>query len=499
MRSVVGSAATLFWCALCTCTHHSDDSRRPGTRSTYAYAEWSGPIVARICSQDSTPLSIPLVSKSGSAATMTCALEKRIRVFKLPLGIFEIGEQLLLPPNSSITGASSPNDMTDPTRSPDWGSQTLFLATRGATRFNMSYCSAADMVHTRVGFVLSSFCTVRDISYQGVDTIRPDENGWLCGGGVFETTGCAATNCGNSSIVNNGGSDGLGSEHVTIDNVRINDYYYAQDQSQIGAAIEGNSDCSGGDREGDDPGGAECCFCQPNRVRSSQVAVWVPDTRDTEGTRHLLVSRLVSRSTQADGINLHGRVRHAIVEDSYVENTGDDVFVLWGGLRNPENVTFRRCVAVAPGVTRPNWYGNCVATGGLLSAVFQNITCRAPTLLHPILHPTTAPGVLRMDTSCAWFHTSFGSSYPPGNSLVIQNWRFEDLQGEPYTPETGVMDQPVVGKMAWTRPNSSSTMVGSNASAEGSGRGGGGDPLATVAPFYFPEGNAAGINVHVVS
>ena len=42
-------------------------------------------------------------------------------------------------------------------------------------------------------------------------------------------------------------------------------------------------------------------------------------------------------------------------------------------------------------------------------------------------------------------------------------------------------------------------MVGSNASAEGSGRGGGGDPLATAAPFYFPEGNAAGINVHVVS
>ena len=216
---------------------------------------------------------------------------------------------------------------------------------------------------------------------------------------------------------------------------------------------------------------------QPNRVRSSQVAVWVPDTRDVEGTQHLLVSGLVSRSTQADGINLHGRVRHAIVEDSYVENTGDDVFVLWGGLRNPENITFRRCVGVAPGAARPNWYGNCVATAGLRSVAFQNITCQVPTLQHPILHPATAPGVLRMDTSYGWFHTSFGSSHPPGNSLLIQvsfktndefciiqintndefcinghddvlyqGWRFEDLHGRLYTVGSGVMDQPKVGK-----------------------------------------------------
>ena len=450
---------------------------RPGTRSTYAYAAWSGPIAARTCSHDSTPLPIPLVSKAASAATMTCALVERVRIYQLPAGIFEIGEQLLVPVNTSIVGASSPNDMANPERSPDWGSQTLFLATRGATLFNMSYCSAIDVVHTRVGFVLSSFCSVRDISYQGIDTIRPDENGWLCGGGVFETKGCAATDCGNSTV-NNGGSDGVGSEHVTIDNVRLNDYFFAQDQSKIGAAIEGNYECAGG-LDGDSDAARGCCFCQPNRVRSSQVAVWVPDTRDAEGTRHLLVSRLVSRSTQADGINLHGRVRHAIVEDSYVANTGDDCFVLWGGLRNPENITFRRVIAEAPGATRPNWYGNCVATGGLRSVEFENITCRAPTLLHPIKHAATAPGVLRMDTSCGWFHTSFGSSHPPGNSLVIQGWRFEDLQGRPYTLEGGVLDQPVVGKMAWT---------------QGSSEGG----SMMVAPFYFPEGNAAGVNVHVI-
>ena len=33
---------------------------------------------------------------------------------------------------------------------------------------------------------------VANVSYQGIDTIRPDDNGALCGGGAFETKGCTA-------------------------------------------------------------------------------------------------------------------------------------------------------------------------------------------------------------------------------------------------------------------------------------------------------------------
>ena len=93
--------------------------------------------------------------------------------------------------NLARRGPPSPNDMAHPTQPPDWASQTLFLATRGATDYAMTYCHAKDMVTTRVGFVLSSDVTVRDVAYQGIDTIRPDDNGALCGGGVFETKGCA--------------------------------------------------------------------------------------------------------------------------------------------------------------------------------------------------------------------------------------------------------------------------------------------------------------------
>ena len=51
-----------------------------------------------------------------------------------------------------------------------------------------------------------------------------------------------------------------------------------------------------------------CCYCKPNGVRSSQVGVWVPQTRNGRGTSDLLVRNVVSMATQADGINLHGNV-----------------------------------------------------------------------------------------------------------------------------------------------------------------------------------------------
>ena len=146
-------------------------------------------------------------------------------MFRFPSGIFELGEQLLLPPNVSLVGAANPN--SEPNKTPDWTGQTLFLATRGVSSYKENYCYASDMVKTRMGLVLSSFCSVINVSLQGLDTIRPSDNGALCGGGALETKGCALNDC--SNAVNNGGSDGLGSVRVRIENVRLNDYYYQED------------------------------------------------------------------------------------------------------------------------------------------------------------------------------------------------------------------------------------------------------------------------------
>ncbi|CAK9084173.1 unnamed protein product [Durusdinium trenchii] len=381
----------------------------------FVYTSWRDLILHGDCRS-----SVQLTSSSGQTAEIRCNVEEGRKVFRFPPGIFEIDEQLLIPASCSIVGAASPNDMANPKKTPDWKGQTLFLATRGVNRYDMVYCHAKDMVTTRVGFVLSSKVTVKDISYQGVDTIRPDDNGALCGGGAFETKGCAENDC-KVSQVNTGGSDGEGSMHVVIENVRINDFFFAEDQKKIGFPIPGNYDCK------TDHWTEECCFCKPNGVRSTQVAVWVPESRNAEGTVDILIKHLVATSAQADGINLHGNIKGALVHDVYIENTGDDTLALWGAESFPEQITFANAVAVNPGIMRPNWYGNCVATYGLRSVIFANITCEAPTLEQPI--PQPGGGEVNIDTSMFVFYTSFGGSYPSGNSIYIKGWNFKNLQG----------------------------------------------------------------------
>lgn len=135
----------------------------------------------------------------------------------------------------------------------------------------------------------------------GIDTVRPMDNGALCGGGVFETKGCGDNDCKRRGV-NNGGSDGIGSHNVILTNVRLNDYYFSEDKAKVGANIPGNYACQTGDWK------SECCFCKPNGIRSSQVGVWIPQTRDAAGTSKVLISDVVSSSSQADGINLHGYV-----------------------------------------------------------------------------------------------------------------------------------------------------------------------------------------------
>ncbi|CAE7938475.1 pex16 [Symbiodinium sp. KB8] len=353
-------------------------------------------------------------SLPSTSTKIACSVEGGRKVYRFPPGIFELDEQLLVPEQTSILGARDPNDWSQPAKPPTWEEQTLFLATRGVTDYNMVYCHAADMVTTRVGFVLSSYVTVRNVNYQGIDTIRPNDNGALCGGGAFETKGCAENSCA-ASAVNNGGSDGFGSVSVTIENVRLNDFFFTEDQTMVGALIPGNYDCK------TDKWMSECCFCKPNGVRS----------------------------TQADAINLHGYLQGALVESVYFENTGDDMYVVWGGTANPENVTFRSCTAVNPGIMRPNWYGNCVATYGLKEVTFDSITCRAPTPEHPILQPES--GESCVDTSMFVFYTSFGGRYPVDNSITVKNWTFQDLAGKSYTPEEGSLSKYATGKMVWTR------------------------------------------------
>ena len=85
--------------------------------ATFEYASWSSLIKAGTCSANSSVLEIRIVDKSGlQNGVIKCARTDRgtTKAYSFPPGIFEIGEQLLVPPNVSITGATEPNDMRDP-------------------------------------------------------------------------------------------------------------------------------------------------------------------------------------------------------------------------------------------------------------------------------------------------------------------------------------------------------------------------------------------------
>lgn len=446
------------------------------------YSYWSVPIKNGRC-QDVVYHGKPV---------LTCTQQKRRpddggdpilhNEYRFSAGIFEIGEQLLVPRHVSIIGAVNPNgDPQNGVPPPPPDQTTLFLATKGVTDYDAPYCKASNMVKTRVGFVLSGHNTVKNVAYQGIDTIRPRDNGTLCGGGVFETKGCAEYDC-NLSDVNNANSDGKAATDVLIENVRLNDYYYEEDKAKIGESVPGNADGCNDGCDGCKKG--SCCFCQPNNVRSSQVAVWVPQTRDVEGTRNVTVRNLFSRSSHADGINFHGYLNTALVENTTIENTGDDSYALWGADLAPENVVFRNTHAVNPGIMRPDWYGVCYATYGFKSVKFDSVGCRSPQI------PMSVSPSHPISSSMISFNNSFGAKYPVDHLATVSNgWTFENLEGESYTAEDGVnntMTIPTPGKMTWTRATVSSAAKGSSVKDN------------VIGPFYFTDSKAPPLNVEIV-
>lgn len=72
-------------------------------------------------------------------------------------------------------------------------------------------------------------------------------------------------------------------------------------------------------------------------------------------------------------------------------------------------------------------FRGCRARTGESEVIFANITCEAPTLEQPI--PQPGGGEVNIDTSMFVFYTSFGGSYPSGNSIYIKGWNFKNLQG----------------------------------------------------------------------
>jgi len=294
-----------------------------------------------------------------SAGQITCEQNGVWRHFKFPAGEFTISRQVSVPENTVIVGAENPNGK-DKRKKPDYSSQTVFVASEGLSDSDACYCQnlkksweplspsnpyhCQDLTNERVkslrkGFLMSSNTVIQNIAFQGKDTLRPSDNGALCGGGVFETPGCVHNQCEFPELITGNGQPVT---NVSIENVRLNDYL-------------------------EDP------------ILASQLAVWVAQTADT-GTpsSHVRVKNLVAMFLHADGINFHGFVQNAIVDDSYIQNTGDDIYAVWGSHFDTRDIVFENSVGVDAGRARQNHYGSCVAVYGAKEATFRNLTCFAP-------------------------------------------------------------------------------------------------------------------------
>eukprot|EP00746_Dinoflagellata_sp_MGD_P011957 gnl/MRDRNA2_/MRDRNA2_125286_c0_seq1.p1 gnl/MRDRNA2_/MRDRNA2_125286_c0~~gnl/MRDRNA2_/MRDRNA2_125286_c0_seq1.p1 ORF type:complete len:463 (+),score=59.37 gnl/MRDRNA2_/MRDRNA2_125286_c0_seq1:91-1479(+) len=379
----------------------------------------------------------------GTGGTITCEKTSGgARHFRFPPGMFDIDEQVPVPASTAIEGNASPNDPVNRTKKPDPPTQTYFVATKGVTDANVPYCGTnnnlqpGDAQKLRIGFLLHSNTIVKNVNFQGKDTVRPLDNGNLCGGGAFETPGCVSPGFGDgpglnwlnkrSNCYDHTGKmnqlvtgDGKGVENVTIDNVRVNDLLLPSEPSEYEAGM------------------------------GSQLAVWVAMTRDGSATKNVTVTNLVSMLTRADGINLHGNVQGSVVEDSHIENTGDDIYAFWGAYaQNPTgNIFFRNNVGKNAGVTRAYMYGVCVAVYGATQVTITGMKCydRGRNTWNPGQVPT-GNGACQHGPYCnsclAYVHDHwFGAVYPDGNTINM------------YNNEYMYMDQPTTAIPSTDRPH----------------------------------------------
>ena len=349
-----------------------------------------------------------------------------MRHFKFPAGVFEVHRQVSVPENTIIEGVANPNGQ-DKTQKPDYQGQTVFVATSGVSDGNACYCqnlersweplSPRNPYHCqhltnkevrslRPGFLMYSNTVVKNIAYQGKDTLRPSDNGALCGGGVFETPGCVHNQC---DLV----ARDLFRQFIYIyillnlreseisTTVRTNCLSFVSDLSLSLSLLQSDLSTTAiqiyiGN-----------CLWHPglfphlmtgngkpvtnvhienvrmndysdNPILASQLAVWVAQTTHDQPTSQVTVKNLVAMFLHADGINFHGFVQNALVDDCYIQNTGDDIYAVWGSHFDTRNIVFQNSVGVDAGRARQNHYGSCVAVYGAKEATFRDLTCYAP-------------------------------------------------------------------------------------------------------------------------
>eukprot|EP00040_Diaphanoeca_grandis_P013205 m.66825 g.66825 ORF g.66825 m.66825 type:complete len:495 (+) comp23730_c0_seq1:260-1744(+) len=327
------------------------------------------------------------MSKRGrTQQSITCTQVGNQRWFYFPAGgIFPVTEQFTLPSNTAIVGAANPNNPTDKTRQQiDVSTHTWFVVTKKSALCGddplckdksasaPTACVGDPRTH-RQGFLMSSNSTLKNINFQGADLGRAASEGTLCGPGAIELPGCLS---GDGCDTWGGSANGDGVVHnVLIQNVRLSDAVKRADIKQM------RGDCNTGEALDDDG----------QHVRAHQVSVWAAKLPKSELGSHsnVIIDNLVSMNSRADGLNIHGASKDLVLQNSHIENSGDDCIGVWStGITNMtiENVTTANCAVTAGAQT--NW-GSCMGTYAFTSLVVRGLTCYDPFLSAKGCNPRT--------------------------------------------------------------------------------------------------------------
>ena len=307
-----------------------------------------------------------------------------ITEFQFPAGgIFPMTEQFHVPSNTAIIGAANPTDPADKTRQQtDVAGQTWFVVPKSVTLCGddplcsdksskgKTACSGDPRVR-RQGFLMAGNNTMlMDLNFQGADRGRAASEGTLCGPGAIELPGClSGLGCDRWNGLEANGNGVV--SNVVIRNVRLSDAVMRADISKM--AGETNADrCNKG----------EALDADGNHVRAHQVTFWASKLPSIEKRVHtnIVVDNLVSMNSRADGFNVHGAVHGLTLQNSHLQNSGDDCIGVWStGIERMtiRNMTAKNC-AVTAGV-QTNW-GSCMGTYAFKSLAVEGLRCFDPFL-----------------------------------------------------------------------------------------------------------------------
>ena len=247
-----------------------------------------------------------------------CNMDKHshMKVLQFAAAVYTISQQVWLPPSTVIQGMANPNVPGDPRSRPVLSKHTLFVP--GDWQCNPTQATSwasfpmynSYLKCLRKGFLMNTDTVLRNFIAQGASEDGQGLGMGLSGGGLIELPGCgtsyvSAAGCGGpdekyddvphlkfpNKTFWTGYDGGVAVRNVLAENLRLNDLK-AEDSSNVG--------------------------------------FWSSMTTDNSAHTNITLRKIVCMRTNQDGVNVHGSVVDWSGSDLHFENTGDDVFAVWG-------------------------------------------------------------------------------------------------------------------------------------------------------------------------